>query len=691
MAKPQDVAATGVVVGMKELTGEVHPRVDIDVLLVSQPDTFNLFLQALGTLQKNPKLLGYYQLAGIHGLPTNNWDDVGKRFNDDNYGYCAHGVLIFPTWHRPYLSLVEQTIYLQMVEIAGRYDEPHRQKYLDAAKTFRLPYLDYFRPRDGKVEFPGLGPNASQTTFPYNFRLPDILNEKKIALRLPPDNELAYDIDNPLYTYEFSEANGQLPKSNQDYIAHQGYSTSQTVRYPADSNSTTHDLPELSNALNSGREGRNSLALALIHSQPYGRLETVASDFLAEGDLTIFSSRAEGSGSLEGSIHGNYHVLIGGQGGHMSTPILAAFDPVFWFHHCQVDRLWAFWQAFHPKEWFPEPEVGQLAEEKKDLLPFYKSRSGPGNGIFFNSDDSRETEPFGYIYDDFVGVDTSDLPALRKHIDDKYIWASRTPSHPRITEPPSNMIPLNVRSTQFFLKETNGSAKLSRRAANPTDSSTADGGAIADSKTGESAGLPGTFISSVQSTVQSVPMKPQSVLTATAQNPPEIDSKFDREWYVDSVVKRAAANGPFTIYFFLSLSGELTTDPNNYSQSPYLAGINHVFAAPREVCSNCGDLEAAGQLASDTSPITPLLLDYVDIPDNGLESLRPEHVKPFLVKYLRWRVVYHGNIKQDPRDVPDLKVSVSAKVYHQDGSRTFEVYPDVVEEILRNASSTAGA
>lgn len=41
--------------------------------------------------------------------------------------------------------------------------------------------------------------------------------------------------------------------------------------------------------------------------------------------------------------------------------------------------------------------------------------------------------------------------------------------------------------------------------------------------------------------------------------------------------------------------------------------------------------------------------------------------------------------------MPDLKLSVSAKVYHQDGSNTFEVYPDVVEDILRNASATAGA
>ena len=41
--------------------------------------------------------------------------------------------------------------------------------------------------------------------------------------------------------------------------------------------------------------------------------------------------------------------------------------------------------------------------------------------------------------------------------------------------------------------------------------------------------------------------------------------------------------------------------------------------------------------------------------------------------------------------MPNLSVNVSAKIYHQDGSKTFEVYPDVVEEILRNASSTAGA
>ena len=103
------------------------------------------------------------------------------------------------------------------------------------------------------------------------------------------------------------------------------------MRWPDTLTSTTHNLKALSDALNSGREGRSSLALALIHSTPYGKFSTVASDKLEKGDMTTFSS-PEGRGSLEGSIHGNYHNLIGGNG-HMSTPSLAAFDPVFWFHH----------------------------------------------------------------------------------------------------------------------------------------------------------------------------------------------------------------------------------------------------------------------------------------------------------------------------------------------------------------------
>lgn len=43
---------------------------------------------------------------------------------------------------------------------------------------------------------------------------------------------------------------------------------------------------------------------------------------------------------FEGSPHGAVHVLIGGR---MSSVPTAANDPIFWLHHCQIDRVWDSW------------------------------------------------------------------------------------------------------------------------------------------------------------------------------------------------------------------------------------------------------------------------------------------------------------------------------------------------------------
>ncbi|HKA37412.1 MAG TPA: tyrosinase family protein [Thermoanaerobaculia bacterium] len=48
------------------------------------------------------------------------------------------------------------------------------------------------------------------------------------------------------------------------------------------------------------------------------------------------------SSSLEGTPHGAVHVSIGGWMGSVPT---AAQDPVFWLHHCNIDRLWNIWLA----------------------------------------------------------------------------------------------------------------------------------------------------------------------------------------------------------------------------------------------------------------------------------------------------------------------------------------------------------
>jgi tyrosinase len=45
------------------------------------------------------------------------------------------------------------------------------------------------------------------------------------------------------------------------------------------------------------------------------------------------------------SVHDAVHVWVGGT---MGDPAWAAFDPLFWAHHCMVDRLWRIWQHSHP-------------------------------------------------------------------------------------------------------------------------------------------------------------------------------------------------------------------------------------------------------------------------------------------------------------------------------------------------------
>ncbi|HKW17574.1 MAG TPA: tyrosinase family protein [Terriglobales bacterium] len=47
-------------------------------------------------------------------------------------------------------------------------------------------------------------------------------------------------------------------------------------------------------------------------------------------------------GSLDNRLHGTVHVRVGNGIGMGSVP-WAANDPVFWLHHCNIDRLWASW------------------------------------------------------------------------------------------------------------------------------------------------------------------------------------------------------------------------------------------------------------------------------------------------------------------------------------------------------------
>ena len=69
------------------------------------------------------------------------------------------------------------------------------------------------------------------------------------------------------------------------------------------------------------------------------------------GGNTTFSHSGSGTGALEANPHNIVHVLVGGltsagdAASCLTDPDLAGIDPLFWVHHCNIDRLWGAWQA----------------------------------------------------------------------------------------------------------------------------------------------------------------------------------------------------------------------------------------------------------------------------------------------------------------------------------------------------------
>ena len=78
-------------------------------------------------------------VLGIHGYPFLPWQYPPEATVNPGQGYCTHQSLLFTTWHRPYLLLLEQLLWEEAVNIAGKFSGAAKDKYLAAAQDLRLP------------------------------------------------------------------------------------------------------------------------------------------------------------------------------------------------------------------------------------------------------------------------------------------------------------------------------------------------------------------------------------------------------------------------------------------------------------------------------------------------------------------------------------------------------------------------
>ncbi|KAI6838910.1 hypothetical protein KC343_g96 [Hortaea werneckii] len=249
------------------------------------------------------------------------------------------------------MALFEQALLLNAMSVAKQFTGDERGRYVRAAQRLRLPSWDW-----AKL------PLETADSFPR------VLTDEEVLVGTRSGRA---NITNSLKSYVF--------RPNED---HSFMNANETYRRP---DFTLSDILQL----------RADLWAALSSAQTYP-------DFSTEARLDGASKGTKGlnPSNLE-AIHDHVHVLVGG---HMSFVSQATFDPIFWLHHTNVDRILAIYQAAYPEEWVSQSleaassmwfTSGTVTDGNTSLQPFW-SRAKSG---FWTSNALRSTSALNYTFE----------------------------------------------------------------------------------------------------------------------------------------------------------------------------------------------------------------------------------------------------------------------------------------------------
>ncbi|KAI0043594.1 tyrosinase [Auriscalpium vulgare] len=371
------IVITGPTPGNTQSDGASNRREIHD--LIKDDYQFSLYIQALTAMFNSTQqdLISFFQIGGIHGLPYVQWDGSGgsQPVQGSWGGYCTHGSILFPTWHRPYVALFEQILQRQAKGIAAQYTYD-QDRWLSAAANLRSPFWDWARNSVPPAEVVSLA-NVTITT---------------------PDGKKT-SVANPLIRYTFHPIDPSFPTPYSNWKTTLRNPTSNGANATTDVNGLISDLQSVQSDLTTSIYN----LLTRVHTWP------------------AFSNHTPGDGgsssnSLE-AIHDEVHGVIGG---HMGDPAVAGFDPIFFLHHTNVDRFLSLWAALNPKVWVGKgPAEGgtytippnATIDSSTPLTPFWETQSG-----YWSSAQTTSTNKFEYSYPEFNGLDLGNPAAVKTAI-----------------------------------------------------------------------------------------------------------------------------------------------------------------------------------------------------------------------------------------------------------------------------------
>ncbi|KAH7147138.1 hypothetical protein B0J13DRAFT_622059 [Dactylonectria estremocensis] len=600
--------------------------------------------KALGVENK----LSYFQVAGIHSYPLQSWDgavDPPKPGGRQDGGYCQHNTIKFPTWHRPYMLLFEKLVWTHMNDVidAWKLDSLRQTEWKKAADTWRLPYWDW----------------ARKQSYDQEYSLPAVLMVDQVTIYPPDKPEGQTGVTNPLWGFANPETvdgkpdgkprpfgdmpkgktkwaipdNGKLPWSKCSAISRFGIFSEDGESFTGldgfnnftEANLTLNQFSK--NWYNPFKDqekfkfappGTLSDAVNRMFSSKYtDTWDTFASTKWWEKSAQEIST---GYLSLE-YIHNNVHNLTGGSNykkpekgeiggyglGHMSDVPVAAFDPVFWLHHCNIDRLLAMWQALNWEAWFDTPAFLDNDASKPnpalyaDLLPFHAIETDKPETGYWTSDGVRDWTELHYSYDDLKPRPEAILPDgtldegryktdLLAHIQD--IYPSTQKYYEKLFHDSS------IKNEDFF-------------------------------------------------------------------GPHNTENVTWNDYIINVTYDRYALNGTsYVIQFWLG--GEDNKPDTTFKDQENLIGQVYSFGGltPASAdapggCANCGEQKDNKVLSRAQVPLTiPIISQALDRGYQHIDSTRGRHVEPYLMKHLHWKFVQIGGEEKPASDFPNTTISV---------------------------------
>ncbi|KAL2672722.1 hypothetical protein Neosp_013436 [[Neocosmospora] mangrovei] len=394
--------------------------------------------------------------------------------------------------------------------------------------------------------------------------------------------------------------------------------------------------------------------------------------------------KGRGFGSFE-DVHNVVHGLVGGMGrttGHMGDPAYAAFDPIFWLHHANIDRLLAIWQGLREnpdeeKAWVTSQPTEKpnwavpirgIEDNQTPLLPFYKTadKKVPTTDKFWKSSQVRDTATFGYAYPETNHWDFADPALYRASIKDKLrsLYPSGSLANMVVARREGNKQP------DFTLRERATRLKQVQEAKAADTALTALALAHAAKPT-------------VAKELESILPKlevPEVDIPKELSVADLVKDKTYLEWLVNIKAVKHALGGQYGVHIFLGPVPEEETT-NLYVVSPYHVGTFSPFGQGDETsCGKCKEDQADSLEITGQIPLTIALAERYFA--GQLRSLEEDDVKAYLTEHLHWEVVDQNGqrLKRRRDDLAGLLVGVvSNEVTLPDTENDFPTYSEYVK------------